>query len=94
MSNQSEHYVHLADKVRLIWPDLLFCACLFSMAIAIGMRATVSGPGVTPDSAEYISMATNIYRGHGFVADVTGPFESDDGIQLAGAHGTRHGGRE
>lgn len=60
---------------RLVF-DLLFCVVVIGLAMIIGLRATASGPGISPDSVSYISVGANIYHGNGFVADLTNAFDS------------------
>jgi 4-amino-4-deoxy-L-arabinose transferase-like glycosyltransferase len=57
------------------WVDAVCCTLGFSLALAIGVAATGSGPGLTPDSAMYISVARNLCNGHGFVTDIVGPLD-------------------
>lgn len=52
------------------WLDTSLCLLLFAAAVAIGLAATAAGPGVNPDAASYISMATNLLKGRGFVANM------------------------
>lgn len=55
--------------------EWLYLAALFAAAIFIGLFATASGPGISPDSVTYISMGANLHRGAGFVSNLAGPFD-------------------
>jgi hypothetical protein len=55
--------------------DVVFSGLGFLLAIAIGAVATQSGPGLTPDSAVYISVARNFHEGRGVVIDLVGPLD-------------------
>jgi hypothetical protein len=47
---------------RYYWP---FCVLCFLAALVLGLIATQSGPGLTPDSFDYITIAESIFRGDG-----------------------------
>jgi 4-amino-4-deoxy-L-arabinose transferase-like glycosyltransferase len=64
-----------SGSFRLDWLDMICCSLAFFAALAVGLAATTSGPGLTPDSAVYLSMARNLRDGRGFVTDIVGPLD-------------------
>lgn len=54
-------------RAKRYW--LPFCFICFAIAMTFGLLVTQSGPGISPDSVDYISTGESIYHGQGFPKD-------------------------
>jgi len=59
----------MADRLQARRYQLIFCLICFGIALTFGLLVTQSGPGISPDSIQYIKVGEAIYQGHGFPSD-------------------------
>ncbi len=78
MASQSKPYIQVGIQAgnKNRWIDVLICTLLLIAAITCGLSATISGPGISPDSVTYISMGANLFYGKGFDSNLSNPFDT------------------
>lgn len=67
----------VAERTSSRWFNLLVSVALFVLATGVALAATRSGPGINPDSVNYLNMGANVVEGNGFAVDITRISDAD-----------------